>query len=588
VSQVPSAAGCAADVPSAGSELGWEGDRGLERRLVVLMGARLALALLSLGVTLGLEAGGGNFTTAEWRGFYATVAFAFTATIVYGVFLHRIFSPQRFAVLNVATDIAIVTALIHFSGGHESVFPFLYLLVAVYGAFLFETRGALVTAAVTAAAYGIALFAGHRGWIPSVAIGPPEPVAVLLKIWLVNGGAVAIVAVLASLLTSELRHTGAALDRRTSELLRLQNLHQRTVRSLMSGLLTTDREWRITSFNPEAERITCRAGAHAVGRDADDVIPGIRNLAIAATGEGDGSNSRSRMPYRNESGQQLHLGLAVYILREADGAAGGFVVIFQDVTAVVKMERELRRSERLAAVGELSASIAHEVRNPLAAIYGSIQILRNQVVADVADGEPRKLMDIVLRETDRLNRLITDFLRYAKPGPLLFESVDVAVAVEDVLKMFDSVRRESVEVGVETEKSLRVTADPSQLRQVLWNLVLNASEAMSQGGPIRVVARGFTNRMPQEAAAADRSNAVEKRKDGGVEIAVSDRGMGVPPDILERVFDPFFTTKEQGSGLGLAAVHRIVEDHGGNVRLESTVGQGTTVRVRFPRAEGTG
>jgi two-component system sensor histidine kinase PilS (NtrC family) len=552
------------------------------------MGARLALALLSLGVTLGLEAGGGNFTTAEWRGFYATVAFAFTATIVYGVFLHRVVSPQRFAVLNVATDIAIVTALVHFSGGHESVFPFLYLLVAAYGAFLFETRGALATAAVTIAAYGIALFAGHRGWVPSVAIGPPEPVAVLLKIWLINGGAVAVVAVLASLLTSELRHTGAALDQRTSELLRLQNLHQRTVRSLMSGLLTTDRAWRITSFNPEAERITGRTAEQVIGRDVEEVIPGVHNRATAASDAGDGQNSRSRMPYRNESGQQLHLGLAVYILKESDGAAGGFVVIFQDLTAVVDMERELRRSERLAAVGELSASIAHEVRNPLAAISGSIQILRNQVDTEIAKGEPRKLMDIVLRETDRLNRLITDFLRYAKPGPLLLESVDVAVAVEDVLKMFESVRRESLEVGVETEKGLRVTADPSQLRQVLWNLVLNASESIPEHGTLRVVTRGVAGKSPQEAGISDRNDAVEKGKDGWVEIAISDCGMGVPPDVLERVFDPFFTTKEQGSGLGLAAVYRIVEDHGGNVRLESTVGEGTTVRVRLPRAEVTG
>jgi two-component system sensor histidine kinase PilS (NtrC family) len=560
-----------------------QSDHGIEQRLVVLMAARLALSVVSLGVTLGLEAAGEDFTTAEWRGFYATVAFAFMATIFYGMVLHRVIRPRRFAALNVATDVAIVTALVHFSGGSDSVFPFLYLLVAAYGAFLFERRGAWGTAAIAIAAYGFVIFAGHWGWIPSRAIGPPEPVAVLLTTWIVNSGAIAIVAVLASLLAAELWRTGEALDQRTTDLRRLQNLHQRTVESLMSGLLTTDQQWRITSFNPEAERITSSAADRAIGRDVEEIIPGIRDFAISTFEGGDGAGARRRMPYRNAFGEKLHLGLAVYILTDTDDVACGFVVIFQDVTAVVEMERDLRRSERLAAVGELSASIAHEVRNPLAAISGSIQILRNQV--GTAAGEPRMLMDIVLRETDRLNRLITDFLQYAKPGPLVLESVVVAEAVEDVVKMFEAVRPENIDVNVEIEEGLRLTADASQLRQVLWNLVLNASEAMTERGSLRVFAGALRAEAPQESANVGRNETAERKPVGWAEISISDRGTGVPPDALERVFDPFFTTKEQGSGLGLAAVHRIVEEHGGSVRLESKVGQGTTVRLKFPRAE---
>jgi two-component system sensor histidine kinase PilS (NtrC family) len=341
----------------------------------------------------------------------------------------------------------------------------------------------------------------------------------------------------------------------------------------------------VTSFNPEAERITGRSCRDALGRDAEDIIPGIRELVISATEEGGGENSRMRMPYRNERGEELHVGLAAYILKDADGAAFGFVVIFQDVTSVVEMERELRRSERLAAVGELSASIAHEVRNPLAAISGSIQILARLVGRQEVEREPRMLMEIAIRETDRLNRLITDFLQYAKPGPLNLEPIIVAEAVEDVLKMFESVRPAKVAVRVEVEEGLRVVADPSQLRQVLWNLVLNAAQAMAEGGGLLVSAAALPGEAPQASANFGRSEAMERKKSEWAEIAIADRGAGVPPDVLERVFDPFFTTKEQGSGLGLAAVHRIVEDHGGSVRLESTVGEGTTVRLRFPRAE---
>jgi len=559
-------------------------DRVLGHRVAALMGARLALSLVSLVVTLGLEAAGENFTTAEWRGFYATVAFAFAATIAYGVVLHRFFTPQGFAALNVLTDVAIVTALVHFSGGAESVFPFLYVLVAAYSAFLFDSHRALATAAISIAAYGSILFAGHRGWVSSLALGPPEPVGVLLMTWLVNAGAIAIVAILASLLTNELRRTGAALDQRTSDLLRLQNLHQRTVESLMSGLLTTDQDLRITSFNPEAERITGLAFDAVIGHDIEQIIPGVADLAEHAGQAGESPSPRTRTTYRNLQGADLHLGLAVYVLKESDGRSDGFVVIFQDVTAVVEMENDLRRTERLAAVGELSASIAHEVRNPLASISGSIQMLRTQIDS-ASDGEPRKLMEIVLRETDRLNRLITDFLEYARPGPAVLEAVDVAAAVEDVLKMFESVRPRSIAIELDLEPGLAITADASQLRQVLWNLVLNASDAMTKGGVLRVLAHAHSGELPQEISNPGRNESMAAAKPGWAEIAVSDTGVGIPPEVCERVFDPFYTTKASGSGLGLAAVHRIVAEHSGSAKLESRVGQGTTMRLRFPRAE---
>ncbi|MBW2289395.1 MAG: PAS domain S-box protein [Deltaproteobacteria bacterium] len=572
-----------------GDEVGSRADsnRTLQHRIAALMGARLVLSVLSLVVILALEAAGGDFTTAEWRGFYATVAFAFAATIVYGVVLHRLLSPQGYAALNVVTDVAIVTGLVHFSGGADSVFPFLYVLVAAYSAFLFKSRGALATAAISITAYGAILFAGHRGWVTSLGLAPPEPMGALLMTWLVNAGAVATVAILASLLTSELRRTGAALYQRTSDLRRLENLHQRTVESLMSGLLTTDHDLRITSFNPEAEHITGQSFAEVVGCDVEEVIAGVRILAEIAGQGADRRNPRTRITYRNQHGVDRYLGLAVYVLKESDGAAEGFVVIFQDVTAVVEMEADLRRTERLAAIGELSASIAHEVRNPLASISGSIQMLQSQIGTAVEEGEARKLMAIVLRETDRLNRLITDFLEYARPGPPMPESVDIAAATEDVVKMYESVRPANVEFDLDFQAGLEITADASQLRQIIWNLVLNASEAMPDGGRLRVVARGFPGELPQEFTSVDRSEALQPAKYGWAEIAVSDTGIGMSPDVCERVFDPFFTTKASGSGLGLAAVHRIVSEHSGTARLESVVGQGTTVRLRFPRAEVT-
>ncbi len=556
---------------------------GLERRLVVLMAARLALSLVSLGIALALDATGGNVTVTEWSGFYVTVAVAFLATIGYGLILPRVRRQRRFAAINIATDIAIVSALVHFSGGRDSVFTFLYVLVAVYGATLFERSGALISAGLSALAYGAVLFVGQRGWAVGTAGPEPQAWPVLATIWTVQAGAVLLVAALSSFLAAELGRTREVLNQRTSDLHRLRDLHQRTVESLASGLLTTDPQGSVTSFNPEAERITGLAASAALGRDIEKVLPGVREMAMGGAEKGGAPHGRSRCRYRNRNGDELHLGVAAYVLKDDAGAPSGHVVIFQDVTEVVEMERELRRSERLAAVGQLSASIAHEIRNPLAAISGAIQMLSRSDPAPAGGIESKRLMDIALRETDRLNQLITDFLHYARPGPRNPEPVLVEEAVREVVELFDAACSAGLKVELAIEPATAVCADPAQLRQVLWNLVLNAAEAMPQGGTLRIAAATADEPPPQDVSSS-------RRKDGPgkpdwTEIVVADEGVGIPPEALDRIFDPFFTTKRDGSGLGLATVHRIVEDHGGIVRLESTVGSGTTARLWLPRSE---
>jgi two-component system sensor histidine kinase PilS (NtrC family) len=548
------------------------------------MGARLALSFVSLGVALALEAAGWIYSPAEWRGFYGTVIFALVATIGYGLILRRVRRVKRFAVLNIATDIAIVSALVHLSGGSDSPFAFLYVLIGAYGAILLERKGALTCAVAGALAYGAVLLAGQRGWLPLSTIGPPDPTPVLLGMWVINAGGVVLVAWLASLLSTELRRAGEALEQRTSDLSRLRTLHERTVESLKSGLLTTDLEGRITSLNSEAERITNQDRARALGLDVEVVLPGIRDhLVTDSEGSGAGiSNSRGRMAYRDQDQTLRHLGIGTYVLRDGEAEAEGHVVIFQDVTDVVAMEADLRQSERLAAIGELSASIAHEIRNPLAAISGSIEMLQRERAGHQDSDDSARLMNIALREVDRLDHLISDFLRYARPGPLNRETVQLREVITDVLEMFDASRPDGIEIDLAVEDDLSVFADSGQLRQVLWNLILNAAEAMPDGGRLRVCARRLSERDSQEGSSGDRRGQEgEEGKARWLEIAIADDGSGIPQGKLDRIFDPFFTTKRNGSGLGLATVHRIVESHGGVIRVESKLDVGTTVRIRL-------
>jgi two-component system sensor histidine kinase PilS (NtrC family) len=562
--------------PPAASREARAGAR-IERQIVILMAARLALATASLVLGLTLESFGGHITISEWHGFYVAVVIAFLATLVYWPFHGRVRDLRRFAAVNLATDVALVSALVLFSGGSESVYSFLYVAVVAYAALLLERNGALLCAVAASLAYGAVLLAGRGGY----GVEPPgEPWSLLFARWILHSGALLLVSTLATRLVAELERAGAALSQRTSDLVQLQSLYERTVESLMSGLLTTDPEGRVTSFNREAERITGMERSEARGRDVEAALPGVR--ALIASAAGSDVRSRARMRFVDRAGEERHLGIGAYSLRDHAGESGGLVVIFQDLTDVVQMERELRRSERLAAVGELSASIAHEVRNPLAAISGAVQVLQ-RMQQDLGD-EPRRLMHIVLREIERLDRLISDFLAFARPGPLRAELVSVARVVDETLEAFEAARPANVTLERSVDPRLSLRADPGQLRQVLWNLVINACQAMPDGGRLRVAACFAPETAPQGDPRADRMEAQDKP--AVEEIAVMDQGSGIADDVLEHVFDPFFTTKRDGSGLGLAIVHRVVTEHGGLVRIERARSPwSTAVRLVLPGAE---
>jgi two-component system sensor histidine kinase PilS (NtrC family) len=547
----------------------------LAGRLVLSVGV-LAVALALVGVREGAE-------DAE-RGLYGTVAAAFLATALSGLWFQRVRDAARFGAVQIATDVALISSLVTFSGGPDSPFTFLYVPVIVYAARLFGRPGAYGCAAGASAAYGALLVAIEAAWLPTwpeASAGVPRLPA--LALFGLHSGAWLLVAFLASALSGDLHRTGRELERRKTDLGRLRQLHARTVECLTSGLLTTDGEGRVTSFNPEAERITGIAARGVLGRPLGEILPGvpgeIERLSGSATGR-----MRARLGFVRASGEELHLGVSASRLRDAGGAPIGHVVIFQDVTEVVRMEAELRRSERLAAVGGLAAGMAHEVRNPLAAISGSIQMLRSAPGGREADAEGRRLMDIVLRETDRLDGLIAEFLRFARPAPPKPTRVAVGRVVADVMEMFAGSCPPAIEPVHDAPGELEAWVDEDQLRQLLWNLLRNAVPAMPEGGRLAVSARAAP--APQDVAARGRNASQGSRGGAGVEIEVADTGIGMAPEVLERIFEPFFTTRPSGSGLGLATVHRVVEANRGVLRVESAAGRGTRFLVWLPAPEG--
>jgi two-component system sensor histidine kinase PilS (NtrC family) len=314
-----------------------------------------------------------------------------------------------------------------------------------------------------------------------------------------------------------------------------------------------DLDGRVLTINDTATELLGATGA--VGREIEEVLPGVSAF---------GEVRRADLAVTT-GGRTLDLGISVSPLRDVRDQVVGRVVNFTDLTELRRMEHRIKHAERMATIGSLAAGIAHEIRNPLASMSGSIELL--QQAADVSEDD-RTLMTIVVREIDRLNALITDLLDYASPRPREPVRFDLSTMVDETLQVFRQ-DKSRAEVDLATilppAGTLEIVADPAKLRQVVWNLVRNAADAAaSGGGHVAISLRG---------------------EDGEIELAITDDGPGIPDENLPRIFDPYFTTKKRGTGLGLAMCHSIVAEHGGTIEATSELGKGTRFVVTLPRGQ---
>ncbi len=545
-----------------------------KRRLARLMAARLLLTLAVFGIALLLVGAGRLGAELAERGLYGTLTFAFLSTAVCAALLPRVRRAAPLAATQLVLDLVTVTSIVFFTDGPRSIFSFLYLPITVYGAMLFERRGAYAMAAAASLCMagmlsldGTGVFGAELG---SVAWERA------LGIWGAHTGALLLVAMLASTLAREGRLASDQLAASASDLRLLRSLHERIVESLTSGLLTVDASGNVMSCNPEGARILARSLAEVLGAPLERLVPGVSELVEAG---GPGAR-RARLALTLADGGQRFLGVASSPLLGSDGQAPGLVVIFQDVTQVVSLERALLQRERLAAVGELAAGVAHEVRNPLAAISGCIEMLRSMNRERSGDLEQERLMSIVLREIERLDALIADFLLFARPAAPKHEPICVSELLTEVAEMCRAACPIGVRVSVSAPPGLMLSADATQLRQVIWNLVRNAVQAVGEGGAIRLTSALAIAGLAQGGLAEHRTG--DAGGGDAVEIVVADDGAGIDAAALERIFDPFFTTKPSGTGLGLATVHRIVTAHAGSIEVSSVQGAGARFRVLLP------
>jgi two-component system sensor histidine kinase PilS (NtrC family) len=548
----------------------------LKARLLAMMVLRVVLAVAFLGITTWFHLRGGPQPGLNFYPFYALIIAIGLLTIFYALALNRVGNVALFTYFQVTADIALITVFVYVTGGTESYLHTLYPLSIIGGSILLDRRGGFFAASLSSIAYGVLIDMDFYGVLPArfkmlAAHATPAWEEVLTTVS-VNIIAFFTIAYFSGYLAERTARAEKELKEKGIDFERLETLNRHIVENITSGIMTLDERFRITSFNRGAESVSGYTLREVYYRGIEEIFPGMIEGVDASF---DGS-ARFEKRFRKKDDTEIHLG---FTISRGEGGDVSMIVIFQDLTQLKDMEERLRRDDRLKALGELSVGIAHEIRNPLASISGSIQMLREEMNLS---GENVRLMDIVLRETARLNALITDYLLFARPAREERRTVDLSSIVEETVKVFrncpDAAR---VVISSDVRPGLLVEGDERQLGQVFWNLFLNAAHAMQGGGALGITSRISHGDGVIRRADAGRGGAA----DGGgprVEIDVADSGHGIRREHIGRVFDPFFSTRDAGTGLGLAIVHRIVESHGGSIEVRSDRGRGTLFRLSFP------
>jgi len=537
----------------------------LRSRLSRLIAVRVVVGTLLLGSAILIQLNGpGAFPVDP---FFLLIGLTYALSIAYFATLWLVNRHQWLADLQLGADALLVSGFIALTGGIVSYFSSLYFLPIIAASTIRFRRGAVQVATLSALLYLGIVMAQYVDLVPYwMAIQGLQ-----LPTWRFAQYTVAInlsgflaVALLSGSLAERLRSADARLAVASHQIADLRAYNEYVIDSLLSGLVTTDDHGRVLTFNKAAAAITGIPAEQAVGQNVDEVLQLPGTVRIQLTTLVETRSLRLDLEYRTGQGRILDIGLMVAMIGFPDGRSG-YLFTFQDVTELKRLERNARLQQRLAAVGEMAAGIAHEIRNPLASMSGSIQVLRQELPLSE---DQAQLMDIVLRESERLNDTIRSFLAYARPQKFAVAQLDLCKVVTDAAMLLrnSSEARDTHTVDVKVPPTpVWYEADENQVRQIVWNIATNGLRAMPKGGRL-ILSVDTDHASPQDE----------------VVISVQDEGRGIPAEELDGIFQPYRSTFERGTGLGLAIVHRIVSDYGGVIQVSSTVGVGTTVRVRLP------
>jgi two-component system sensor histidine kinase PilS (NtrC family) len=535
-------------------------------RIRWLVWGRMALATFLVGTLIFFQR---HYTIYPFHTAYVYY-FLFSVyglTAVYWYLLGKIEHLSYLAYLQTSVDILLVTALTYLTGGIDSGFSLLYHLTIISSSIVLYRRGGYLSASLSSILYGAMLDMQYYNVSGFVRSENFTAVQVLFLVF-INILSFYIVALLSGYLSERLRRTRQELREKSIDLDDLRVLQEHILKNVGSGVLTMDLQANIALWNPAAEQIT--------GYRYDEIKKSWQQVfGDSLKGIFGHTDLLKKHPFHfngqivKKDGSTAMIGMTASLLKDESDVVRGIIFVFQDITKMIEMENQVRMQERLATVGSLAAGIAHEIRNPLASLSGSIQVLQGEL--DLK-GDNKRLMDIVVRETDRLNTIIMEFLEYARPKNAQNERIELLPVLDEMIMLLKNCKEftGNIRISHSVDPRLVLQGDAKRLRQVFWNLLLNACQAMPHGGGIAVT-----------ASSSYRSDD----NSTWCEISIADTGQGITSENRDKIFNPFFTTKTGGTGLGLAIVYRIIEDHGGTITLDTVPGNQTKFIIRLPLFE---
>jgi two-component system, NtrC family, sensor histidine kinase PilS len=518
--------------------------------------------ILILTILLGVELAVAQFTPVAFpiRLFVGSILLGYVVSFFYLGLLHFTGKVRVQSVLQVVTDLLLISLLVYITGGVDSSLNFLYPLGIIVASILLPRAWAFLTAALAFILYGTVLELCYYGLVPSYSTTHPG-LRTLQALIFVNLFGYLAVAYLAGLLSTKLRQADTRLEYTRGALRNLQALHENIIQSTSNGLITTALDGQITLVNAAAERLLERSEKDLLGNPIasifQDPLPQV-----------DFEDSYAEVRFTAPNDFRKTFRILVSELTVPGKGVVGHVYTLDDLTQIRRLEREVRMQDKLAAVGRLSAAIAHEIRNPLTSIAGSASLLAE--MPDLNE-DHRRLLQIVTRESERLNGIITDFLAYSRNKQYRFANVDMVPLLEDTLTLLGH-RLEVQNTGIAivrrfSVKNAPALVDGNRMKQVFWNFCENAVRAMKKGGTLTIGIEEYENDW---------------------QFSFADTGPGMSPQMVEKVFEPFQSQFEGGTGLGLAIVYQIVQAHEGKVFVRSKVGQGCTFVLRVRRAPAEG